>query len=367
MVQPDIKLLEPTEKELPVVALSFDPENPRFLGVGEENEEEVIRRLYENADVDEVIKSILSAGYIPFEPLIVLEDGNVVLEGNRRLAALRLISDENLRSRLGVKLPIIENPHTPPETVRVFRVHSRDDARAYIGFKHINGPFKWDALAKAQYAARWLATGGTLDQISKTLGDNHSTVERLVRGWFTLEQARANGFDMDRISKRRFSFSHLYTALTRAPIRTFLGLSESDDSSHPKPNPVAPEHLDKLQILMSWLYGQEQRNEPTIIRSQNPNLNQLSKVLTNKEATDFLLADRDLDRAFNRVEPMSTRFHEILVSATARSEEALGLAGHYNGDVTPMRTAENLQRTVRILVDSMRRAYEAELDPGSKK
>lgn len=163
-------------------SLHFDLENPRFVEHEAKSEEELILYLYDNVDVDELIQSILSAGYVDFEPLIVLREENIVVEGNRRLAALRLISDAALCKKLKVSLPSIEGAKALPATVRVRWVNDRKEARSFIGFKHINGPFKWDALAKAKYAAQWLADGGDIAAISRTLGDNHNTVRRLVNG-----------------------------------------------------------------------------------------------------------------------------------------------------------------------------------------
>jgi hypothetical protein len=139
-------------------------------------------------------------------------------------------------------------------------------------------------MAKAKYAAQWLEEGSDISTISRTLGDNHNTVRRLVNGWYVLQQAVADGFDLGRISKKNFAFSHLYTALTRASVREFLGLSSEDLSSTPQKDPITAAHREDLQRVMSWLYGQEQKGEITLIQSQNPNLNELSKVLGNPEA-----------------------------------------------------------------------------------
>jgi hypothetical protein len=68
--------------------LRFDLENPRFIDQHFKDELEIIQYLYDNADVDELIQSILSAGYIDFEPLIVQRNSNIVFEGNRRLAGV---------------------------------------------------------------------------------------------------------------------------------------------------------------------------------------------------------------------------------------------------------------------------------------
>ena len=170
---------------------------------------------------------------------------------------------KNLRADLKVTLPELSEPKPLPEEIRVKWVSDRKEARAFVGFKHINGPFKWDALAKAKFAAEWFEEGGDIETVSRTLGDNHNTVRRIVNGWYALKQATDDGFEMEHRSKTRFAFSHLYTALTRASVREFLGLTQEDLSAPPRPNPVAPENRKELQTLMSWLYGQEQRGEPT--------------------------------------------------------------------------------------------------------
>ncbi len=344
--------------------LQFDPQNPRFLVQDFDGEDSVIERLYNEFDVDELIQSILSAGYLDFEPLIVLREGLVVLEGSRRLAALRLIGDGGLRHRLGISLPEIGEPHEIPERIRVHWVTNRVEARNYIGFKHINGPFKWGALAKAKYAAAWFTEGADIEQISRTLGDNHNTVSRLVHGWLVLQQAVADGFDTNQMTKKNFAFSHLYTALARVSVREYLGLSSEGMQAPPLANPVPADHREELRTLMSWLYGQEQRDEPTIIESQNPNLNQLVKVISNPEARMMLEASRNLSAAYERVEPASVRFGDSLMLVARQAEEAMGLSGSYEGDATLLRVAEGLEKTSHSLVVVMRDKFKAVTEAG---
>ena len=345
--------------------LKFDLDNPRFVEGQFTSEEDVIAHLLDEADVNELVQSILSAGYVDYEPLIVLKKLNTVLEGNRRLAALRLISDTKLRTKLKYVLPDIAEPQTLPDTIRVRFVNSRAEARSFIGFKHINGPFKWDALAKARYAADWFNDGADIATISKTLGDGHNTVRRLVNGWYALQQAQADGFEISKISKRTFSFSHLYTALTRASVREFLGVADEDPSSPPQKNPIPKNHLPQLGQMMSWLYGQEQKNEPTLIQSQNPDLNILSKVLGHPEGKKMLLAQRDLGVAYARVEPASTRFEDALMKAAKQCEDASALIAGFDGDPTLLKVAEGIQRTVRSLNVAMKdRAEESRRSGG---
>ena len=88
------------------------------------------------------------------------------------------------------------------EEVSVYRVRDRESARAFIGFKHINGPAKWDAYAKAKFAAEWYRAGQVdgvgLEEIAAAIGDRHDTVKRMVSAIYVLEQARENElFDIE--------------------------------------------------------------------------------------------------------------------------------------------------------------------------
>lgn len=80
--------------------LDFDPNNPRLIeqGLKTPSDAQIIRALADNADLSEIVQSIAANGYIDIEPLIVQRDKSryVVLEGNRRLAAIRVIQNPEL-------------------------------------------------------------------------------------------------------------------------------------------------------------------------------------------------------------------------------------------------------------------------------
>jgi len=339
------------DREVPVADLKFDERNPRVPSEIFQSDAQAVRYLLDEYDVEELVQSIMASGWIDMEPLIIDAATNVVYEGNRRLAALRLITSASLRAEVGYKLPTVPNPRPAPVKVRARLVKSRSEARAFIAFKHINGAYKWDAYAKAKYAAEWLEEGDDIDVISRQLGDNHNTIRRLVAGYRVLEQAEENGFDISDRTKRRFSFSHLYTALSRPAVRDYLKMGEDEDLI--APNPVPVDGLENLQQLMSWLYGQERKGEPTLVSSQNPHLNQLVKVIENPTALSSLIATRRLDIAFEQVEPASDRFKDALIIASRQCENALGLSTHYDGDGTLLAMVQNLASTVRNLRDAM--------------
>lgn len=334
-----------------VADLRFDKDNPRMPNVMLKDDDEVVRHLIEEFDVEELVQSILSSGWIDYEPLIVHRETSTVYEGNRRLAALRLITDRDLRDRIGYRLPVVENAALAPEEVRVRYVDDRKAARRFIAFKHINGPFKWDAFAKAKYAAEWLAEGENIDVVSRMLGDSHNTIRRMVTGFYVLKQAEEAGFNIEDRTKKRFSFSHLYTAVSRPGIRTFLNIADDADGLPTKPVPT--DQKDELLQLMSWLYGQESKKEPALVASQNPDLNRLVRVIENKDGLSSLVRYRRLDQAFEEVEPATARFKEALIAANKQCENALSLSSHFDGDETQLSIVRNLATTVRNLRDAM--------------
>ena len=125
------------------------------------------------------------------------------------------------------------------------------------------------------------------------------------------------------------------------------------DTEDLRPNPVPRDDIEHLQLLVSWLYGQESKKEPSLIESQNPNLNQLVRVIGNSAALRELRKSRRLDKAYEQVEPPSDRFKDALVAATKQCETALGLSAHFDGDLTILEIGKNLAATVRNLRDGM--------------
>ncbi len=344
--------------------LHFDLQNPRAGNEIFASEDEAIAHLIATADIDEIVSSVLSAGWIDYEPLIVQRETNIVFEGNRRLAALRMILDEGARAKADYKLPAVASSKAPPAVIRVRWVKDRRDARSFIAFKHINGPAKWDAFAKARYAKDWLAEdGANLADVSKAVGDNHNTVLRLVNGLTVLEQATEEGFNKADITARQFNFSHLYTALTRPSVRRYLGLADEVGALLPQ-RPVPKESLGNLQQLMGWLFGQAKQGREHVVRSQNPDLGQLSRVIGEPRAMAVLEKTQTLKSAFEEVEPPSYRFEESLQNTAVMAERTLGLASHFNGSTQGvlLDTVQKLATSVRILRDEMRKKMQPEDD-----
>jgi hypothetical protein len=365
--------------KVPTELLDFDPSNPRLAedGVKNPTESEIIVSLAEMADLSEVVESIAANGYIDIEPIIaqLIGDRWRVLEGNRRLAAIRILQKPTLAKGTGISVPEIspENLETLKE-VTVYAVENRDQAREYIGFKHINGPHKWDAIAKARFATDWYrkekSSGLTIEKIARRLGDGHDTVVRLVNGMFVLDQAeQAKIYSIkDRYPGKRFAFSHLYTALTRPGYREFLGLPEEWRADDPEPNPVPKQNLENLKQVLLWLYGSKSDEIKPVINSQNPDLKFLAEVLANPRARLVMMTRNDLREAHAQVERKGARFEAALVGAKQEAELAMSqITGYDPEDSTLLEIGRDLRDTSAQLHEMMSSVAKKAAAPKGKK
>ena len=184
-----------------VTDLAFDLKNPRLsehdLGVAPEDSD-VVRFLWEAMDVRELVMSIAASGYFSHDPIIVVHenDKNVVIEGNRRLAAVKLLLDPGLAKNLKLDVtPITEEARRHLRELPVLH-DTRENAWHYYGFKHVNGPAKWSSYAKSRYIADVHRKYGIpLESIAEHLGDTHKAVQRLFRSLMVIEQAVRVGGD----------------------------------------------------------------------------------------------------------------------------------------------------------------------------
>ncbi len=356
---------------VPVERLALDSLNPRLVTVngGATDEEKIIAQLYRAEDLGELLQSIAANGYLDIEPLIVLEEGErlVVLEGNRRLAAIRLFREPELAARVGkrgrLRITLLDMPKQYRPTldhVSVYRVASREDARSFIGFKHINGAAKWESYAKAKFAADWYRGGGiTLSEIASRIGDKHDTVKRMVNAIYVLEQAHAAGvFQIDDRWSPRFNFSHLYTALSRAPYIQFLGLDAAAAwASHdPTPNPVPDDRVDCLSEVFRWVYGSKEEGVEPVVQSQNPDIKRLGEVLASAEGLAVLRASGSLSEAHESIGPADRKFSEALLRTRREIREAShSLRGFDGRDMSLVGIAEDISETAQTICDRMRK------------
>jgi hypothetical protein len=322
----------------------------------EPTQREIIQTLWRDFAVDEIALSVAASGFYQYEPLIAVREANrlVVVEGNRRLAAVKLLRDPKLRAAVkATSLPKITEARRHSLAKLPVIETTRSDAWQYIGFKHVNGPQAWQSWAKAQYIG-WvhneLRVG--LDEIAEQIGDQHATVQRLYRALMALEQAEKAGvFYRDDRFKTHFSFSHLYTGLDYSGIQRFSGISASRSATK---SPIAPAKIKQFGQLCEWLYGSKAKNKPPLIRSQNPDLRVLDEVLQSADGTAALRRGLPLQVAQDISKGDEQLLREALIDARQNLQEAKGkLVTGYAGERDMIAIAEDIRNLAQSVLDEM--------------
>ena len=330
--------------------LLFDSKNPRMVEFGDMSDEtKVINTLWQNMAVNEIVMSILANGFFENEPMYAIDaDGGkyTVIEGNRRLAAVKAILDPDIVANDGMKryrdkiTPAIKKQLRSELPVVV--LESRESAWRLIGFKHVNGAVKWDSLAKAEYIAQVHNSYNVpLEDIATQIGDSNKTTIRLYQGLMVLRQAESETeFSSEDKYYSRLYFSHLYTAIGYEGYQNFLGLDLTQTST----SPVPQDHLKNLEQLMFWLYGSKQRDLRPIIKSQNPDLRNLNNVLLDSDSTSMLIATSDFRAAFENSQDGLDLFSKSIMDARVAIEKAQAKLSFYDG-------SEEIANSVLILAN----------------
>ena len=351
-------------KMMKVPDLVFDRKNPRlpeFDLPENATESDLIKLLWRAVDVKELIMSIAASGFFGHEPLIVANENgkNVVIEGNRRLAAVKLLLDPALAEKLRIKLPVIMEDAREALKELPTVSGTREEFWCYLGFKHVNGPAKWSSYAKSQYIAEVHRNYRvSLEDIARQIGDTHRTVQRLFRGLMVIEEAeRLQVFNRNDRWRKHFSFSHLYTGLDYPGITSFLCLRPATEGSE---EPVPIEKKVQLGELFVWMYGSKQQNRLPVIETQNPHLRQLDRVVSSREALGALRAGESLAHAYEESRPSHAVFEEALLASKRNLQKARSLLSTgYDDSEELLRTAG----TVLTLAEDLYREMDRKRNP----
>lgn len=348
-----------------VDSLLFDDENPRLSSFGESTTQDaLLRTLWDEMAVSEVALSIAANGYFEEEPLFIVPGDEkkaeqrgkwIVVEGNRRLAAVKLLCSAELRRTLGATdLPEITAQQRAALAQLPVSVYPNKKALwEYFGFRHVNGPKEWDSFSKAAYIASVRRKYGIpLEEIARKIGDQHSTVTRIYRGFVLLEQAEEmTDFKRDDRIANRFYFSHLYTAADQREFQEFLGI---DPARSLRDNPVPARHLPQLQELMVWLFGSKSESKSPVVEQQNPHLKWLRRVIGNRQALYALRSGISLQRSHAISLGDDRRFQEALVKAKDALQEAKAtVTTGYKGEKETLRVMDGLLDLARSIAQEM--------------
>lgn len=277
--------------------LYVDPLNPR-LGrdnKGKDVSQARVLELMKDWTLDELAVSFLdSGGFWTHEALLVTKEklyGKehlVIIEGNRRYAALKYLYDAIKGKPASSKWEKIARGAKPPkdlfEKIPYIYVDSREEIESFLGFRHVTGIKEWKPAEKAEFIARLIDDRSlTYEQVRRKIGSKTQTVRQNYIS-YRLQLQIEDSFQT--IPKENFEerFSVMYLSLRAKGVQKYLQI---DILAEPKKarKPVPTRHLKALGNFALWLFGDDNRL-PLFTDSRQ--VDNFGKILESREAIEYL-------------------------------------------------------------------------------
>jgi hypothetical protein len=291
------EMIEYTAKDIEVKKLLLDSKNPRLPDqISMESYDEILLYVAEEYDSLSIARSISLYGYFPSEPLIAIPKDNdclIVVEGNRRLTALKLLLDSDLRDRLEVEFEdewnLLSSSDLIPKEVPVIKVNNRKDVAPIIGYRHISGIEPWDPWAKSRFIASLLDENGVdFENVAEQVGESRNGVAANYRNYKVLK--RAHDLDVN-TEEAESKFGVFERAMVSPGLREHIGAPIPSEMQK-ETNVVKDEDAGNLQELFRWLFGENK------VITDSRDITRLGYVVALEDGLRNLRDTRNLEEAY---------------------------------------------------------------------
>ena len=234
-----------THERVPIGALKVDPNNPRIrlqikYGAKKkpENQNELLDLIRSQPGYDDLQKQIRTLGGI-YDPIIARHDGTVI-EGNTRLAALKLLHGANPTDDKWKTVPITRLPADIPE----------DTIEMLMANFHIAGKTVWRPAAQADQIYRLIKERNvSVQRVADETRMSTKQVEQYVQAYEylineVLPEAPLNG-KLDRQAILEKKFSHALEFVAGKKLQT---VRDNPDSRKHVANMIANDKITGLEV-----------------------------------------------------------------------------------------------------------------------
>ncbi|MFM5423941.1 AAA family ATPase [Aeromonas veronii] len=297
-----------TGKSVSLDELLLDPNNYRFIDnayyqfVPEDDiASDTIQKRTHNfllqEGVTDLIESYKANGFLPVDMIQVRHikgsDKYVVVEGNRRVAALKLLQSNERKN-----LDIGDFDKATFDNIPVVFYSDADEKHHLVlmGLKHISGNKKWPAINQAKLVGKFYHEYGlSIKEIKSTLGvSSEREVSLILQTLALINEYKKSDYAEQFKSEKYSIFREIVRSLA---IRNWLDWDRTSYTAKNKYN---------LERLFSWISEEEADQgddedevsiylEPVILRSAQ--IRDLSKIINDEQALNNLDITRNLTNA----------------------------------------------------------------------
>jgi hypothetical protein len=227
--------------DIPLAEIYLDPNNPRFVTSSWQNvpdsdiplesvQEGARARLVQGYGIDKLKMSMEVNGYLPIDRVIVRalsKGGYVVLEGNRRICAAKLIGTVDS-----------EGKDVPKEIQSTFASipclkyvgQEADASWIFQGLRHISGIVEWSAYNKAKLLVEQMESESlTLAQVGRRFGLSPFGAGQWVRGFYAFKQAKQESDYIAEVDERSYLFFQELFSRSSIKVREWLEWDEAEN------------------------------------------------------------------------------------------------------------------------------------------
>lgn len=316
------------KEKIPVEKLYLDRLNPRLPEyLHDSNESVIIEHMLLEESTLELMQAIGEKGFFQGEMLLVVEDKNKnfkVVEGNRRLTAVKLLNDPSIAPAQQSLVNKIQKEAEVKEILNLpcMVFEHENEIHDYLGYRHVTGIQPWNLRQKAKYVSylreqnyKELPLSDAADELRKIIGSKKNYVKRLIVGHEIYQIIKDKKFfGIENIEEKDLYFSYISDSLSRTNISSFLGV----DFTHE--DPVKNVDLDKLEQWTYWFFdplaGSTENRKKTKVKGTSSDLNKLNQILGNKNAyREFVINDKSLEQSYAFTIQFNQSFKQFIDSA----------------------------------------------------
>lgn len=302
--------------------LQLDLNNPRINYQGKAlNQTQIIEYLIENEDVYKLAKKISEEGYfIGEDPIICIENNKkIVLEGNRRTAALKILQDPKkylTTNRANVLIKnIVANDFPVDKKLKCHIAPNRLLANPIIYSRHRGDALKrWQTGNQYAFVANmYYKDGLSIDDICELLYENSGKIKTYLKAYNLFYEAQQLYLTDtgEFIDISNFDITNLERFYSYEPAKEFLGI-DFDESDGSLIVTIEKDEFEKRLLHMfnemlessgfSRIFNNDKDKEKYVHElKQKPIFNQ-SVLPNNERSTGKGVADRkNLDEEKNKI------------------------------------------------------------------
>jgi hypothetical protein len=238
--------------------LFLNPNNPRIIGktrkksipikraLEEKVQESILTEMKEEG-LNDLIEKIVKVGFLPIDRVVVkpIEDSKyIVLEGNRRISSLRIITDEYTRGLRTIPNHLVKSL----DKIEALIYTGSDLNIEWLlqGIRHINGVKEWGSLQQAKYLVEMKENKHLrpteLDQMTGLGRNSIANKIRSYKGWI-----QANEIYEGDVLEEHFSlFSEAIFA--RPAIKEWLKWNNETEKFQDE---------DNFTLILNWFIGDD--------------------------------------------------------------------------------------------------------------